>query len=285
MPGPAGRARGSSRVMPLRPARRSRRGGGCARGLRSWAVTVRIQVHGPDTGGDRARHVVAQAVTHVHDRTALRVRDAQRRQGHGENGRVGLGHADHGRIDDDADFGTKAARGHTVADGRAVAGVTDASPAQGLLHLTGGVGDDAERQPEGGDPAQRLGHPRPHVGPGKSLRQAHDVGRHGVHLGRGDAARCDKVPQVLQPPLAVRRLPVRLVTVSHRTVVCPLQIGDGGLHAGGPQWRQQEIRRREDHDAASVEQDRVHGRRGTFGRHGKTLFPWANPPADQQSCG
>ena len=69
-------------------------------------------------------------------------------------------------------------------DSRAVAGgVADVQTAQRLLDLTRRVGDDAERHAQGGDAAQRVRHPRPDVRPGKSLRQAHDVLGHGVHVG------------------------------------------------------------------------------------------------------
>ncbi len=51
--------------------------------------------------------------------------------------------------------------------------------------------------------------------------------------------------------------PARLVAVGHGPVVRPLQVGQAGFQPGGVQWGQQQFRRREQHDAARVEQDRV----------------------------
>ncbi len=101
------------------------------------------------------------------DGAPVRGRHAERVQRQREDRRIGFGHADHGRIDDDAHLdaapgGIDAAPAGT---GVTTGGVTDVELAESLFDLPGGVGDDAERQAQGGDTAQGIHHPRPHVRP------------------------------------------------------------------------------------------------------------------------
>ena len=114
------------------PGRRSRRGGGCAR-ARPGRGNSRAGPGGRAGPRRRARPPRRSAGCRPRARPCCRVHagHAERVQGQGEDRRIGLGHADHGRVDDDAHLDaarTAAAARHRRGHNRRPGGGAPARP-------------------------------------------------------------------------------------------------------------------------------------------------------------
>ena len=136
--------------------------------VRSRAESVRVEVDGLQASGQGAGHVVPQAVADVQDGAAGGHAESVERDA--EDGRIGLGHADHGGVDDHADPDPGRVRPGPVG------GVAHAEAAQFGLHGAVGVRDHAHRQAERGQGPQPGDHPGADVRPGAAHGRRGDLG-------------------------------------------------------------------------------------------------------------
>ena len=147
--------------------------------------------------------------------------------------RVGLGHADHRGVEDDAH---RDPRGRGVR--RRVRDMADAEAAQVALHAAVGVGDHAHRQAERGHGPQAVHRPEADVRPAVPPDPLGHLGGEQFGPVRGHAAGGGVAEQVVAPPGGLDGRQGLGVLGRHRLVVSPLQGGQVGVHAGRAQRRQ-----------------------------------------------
>ncbi len=224
-------------------------------GLR--AEPVRVHVHRLQARRQGAGHVVPQAVPDVQD-GAVRghVQGLQREV---EDPRVGLGHADHRGVQDDA-HGDGLGAVRAVGGARAVGGVAQADAAQVGRHGAVGVGDHAHGQALFGEGAQAFPDAEAGLGPAARPGALGDLEGELLAVFLGHAAGRDVGSQVVRPPGVGRRGPGLLVLGGHGPVVGAFQGGQVGVDAGRAQRRQQVLGPGEQQNPAGVEQDRADSR-------------------------
>ncbi len=217
--------------------------------VRRRAESVRVHVDGLQAGGQGAGHVVPEAVADVQDGSVGRHAEGLQRDA--EDGRIRLGHADHRGIDHHAHLNPQ--RGLCLPVGC----VAHAEPAQFGLHGAVGVRDHAHRQAERGQGLQPGHHPGADVRPGAARGRLGDLGGQVAAPLLGHAAGGEVADEVLAPPGARDGRRAGQVLERHRPVVGALERGDVQGHAERLQRRPQEVRLREDHHPARVEQNRA----------------------------
>ena len=213
------------------------------------AEPVRVHVHRLQARRQGAGHVVPQAVPDVQD-GAVRGH-AQGIERDAEDARVGLGHADHGGVNDDAHFDPPRRRFLAVRH------VADAQAAQFGLHGAVRVRDHAHPYAEFGHGLQAIYRAGADMRPRRAGDGPGYLGGEHLALTIGHPAGGDVAEQVLMPPGASDGRGAGQVLGHHRPVVGPLKRADVGGYSRRTQRRQHKIRCREDQDPARVQQDRA----------------------------
>jgi hypothetical protein len=165
--------------------------------VRSRAESVRVEVDGLQASGLGAGYVVSQAVADVQDGAVGG--HAQSIERDAEDGRIGLGHADHRGVDDHAD--PDPGRVWLGPVGR----VAHAEAAQFGLHGAVGVRDHADRQAERGQGPEPGHHPGADVRPGAAHGRRGDLGGQIAAVILAYPAGGKVADEVLTPPGAPDR--------------------------------------------------------------------------------